>query len=458
VTATSILLIDDDPEILELVGSFLEMKGFQVHAAESGRAGLSLFEEYRHSMVITDYMLPDVDGLDVSRQVLDIDPDCIVVLITGHGTIENAVTAIKSGVFDYILKPFDLKQIEVAVHKSQKALELRMENRRLREAISETEEADQIIGKGRSVQELKALIRRIGPTQSTVLITGESGTGKELVAKAIHAASPRREGPFVPINCGAIPDTLLEDELFGHVKGAFTDAVGERTGKFEQASDGTLFLDEIGTMSLSLQAKLLRVLQEREFTPLGSEQSRKVNVRLIAATNLNLQVEIREGRFRDDLYYRLNVIPVVLAPLRERKEDIVELIEYFNTRFSSLMGFPPIRFESRSMKAVYEYSWPGNVRQLENFVERMIVLQPEGGVVRFEDLPGEIRNRTDVDEDVQDLAHGINLKALVEDVERGYIVRALDVTRGVKSEAARLLGLKRTTLIQKMKKLGIELN
>jgi len=455
---TRILLIDDDQEILELVGSFLEMKGFQTDTAESGRIGLSLFEEHRHSMVITDYMLPDVDGLDISRQVLDLDPDCIVVLITGHGTIENAVTAIKSGVFDYILKPFDLKQIEVAVHKAQKAMELRLENRRLREAISETEEADQIIGKGRSIQELKTLIRRIGPTQSTVLITGESGTGKELVAKAIHAASPRRDGPFVPINCGAIPDTLLEDELFGHVKGAFTDAVGERTGKFEQAENGTLFLDEIGTMSLSLQAKLLRVLQEREFTPLGSEQSRKVDIRLIAATNLNLQNEIREGRFRDDLFYRLNVIPVVLAPLRERKEDIVELIEYFNSRFSSLMGFSPIRFESRSMKAVYDYSWPGNVRQLENFVERMIVLQPQGGVVRFEDLPGEIRNRSDGDDDQQDISHGVNLKALVEDVERGYILRALDVTRGVKSEAARLLGLKRTTLIQKMKKLGIEFN
>ncbi len=450
------MLIDDDLEILDLVGSFLEMKGYEVDVAESGGDGLRLYEQHRHSLVITDYMLPDVNGLDISRQILDTDPDCILILITGHGTIENAVTAIKAGVFDYILKPFDLKQIEVAVHKAQKAMDLRSENKRLREAMAETEEADQIIGRSRGIHDLKSMIRRISPTQSTVLITGESGTGKELVAKAIHAASPRRDGPFVPINCGAIPDTLLEDELFGYVKGAFTDAIGERTGKFEQAEDGTIFLDEIGTMSLALQAKLLRVLQEREFTPLGSEESRKVDVRVIAATNLNLQREIKENRFRDDLFYRLNVIPVRIPPLRERKEDIVELIDYFNNRFSNLMGFPPIRFEPRAIKAVFEYEWPGNVRQLENFVERMIVLQPEGGVVRFEELPGEIRNRQDLEENIYDLEKGIDLKQLVENMERSYILRAMELSNGVKSEAARMLGLKRTTLIQKIKKLGVD--
>lgn len=450
------MLIDDDLEILDLVGSFLEMKGYEVDAAESGGDGLRLYERHRHQLVITDYMLPDVNGLDISRQILDTDPDCILILITGHGTIENAVTAIKAGVFDYILKPFDLKQIEVAVHKAQKAMDLRSENKRLREAMAETEEADQIIGRSRGIHDLKTMIRRISPTQSTVLITGESGTGKELVAKAVHAASPRRDGPFVPINCGAIPDTLLEDELFGHVKGAFTDAIGERTGKFEQAEGGTIFLDEIGTMSLALQAKLLRVLQEREFTPLGSEESRKVDVRVIAATNVNLQREIKENRFRDDLFYRLNVIPVRIPPLRERKEDIVELIDYFNTRFSNLMGFPPIRFEPRAIKAVFEYEWPGNVRQLENFVERMIVLQPEGGVVRFEELPGEIRNRQDLEENIYDLEKGIDLKQLVENMERSYILRAMESSNGVKSEAARMLGLKRTTLIQKIKKLGID--
>jgi len=452
-----ILLIDDDPEILDLVGSFLEMKGFEVDPAESGREGLDLYEQYGHNLVICDYRLPDLDGLDVSQQILEGNPDCVIILITGHGSIENAVTAIKAGVFDYILKPFDLKQIEVAIHKAQKAMELRMENKRLRQAISHSEEEDQIIGKSRPILELKKLIRRISPTRSTVLITGESGTGKELVAKAIHVVSARKDSPFVPINVGAIPDTLLEDELFGHVKGAFTDAVTDRVGKFEQASGGTLFLDEIGNMSLPLQAKLLRVLQEREVTPLGSGESRQVDVRVIAATNVDLKEEIAAGRFREDLYYRLNVIPVHIPPLRERKEDIVELIEFFNQRFSALMGFPHIRFDTQAMRAIYDYGWLGNVRQLENFVERMIVLQPENGLVKLENLPGEIRYHHE-GASGGELGEGVDLKARVEAIERDYIMKALDASGGVKSVAARRLGLKRTTLIQKMKKLGIENN
>ena len=452
-----VLLVDDDPEILELVGSFLEMKGHQVDTAESGREGLALFREHRHPLVISDYMLPDINGLDTSREILKIDDDSIIILITGHGSIESAVNAIKAGVFDYLLKPFDLSQIEVAIHKADKERELRHENRRLREAISEETRSETLIGRSRCMAELKALIRRISGTNSTVLITGESGTGKELVARAIHSASTRKDEAFVAINCGAIPENLLEDELFGHVKGAFTDAVSERMGRFEQAQGGTIFLDEIGNMSLTLQAKLLRVLQERVVTPLGSETPRSVDVRVVTATHENLKEEIREGRFREDLFYRLNVLPIRIPPLRERKEDIPDLIDFFNYRFSQLMGFPRVSFEPAAMKAIFNYYWPGNVRQLENFIERMMVLQPENHVIRFEDLPVDIRRGlADDDSGFQFQGGTTNLKEKTEELERTYIIEAMKLSGGIKSEAAKRLGLKRTTLIQKMKKLAID--
>ncbi len=450
-----VLLIDDDPEILDLLSSFLEMKGYEVDTAETGKDGLSLFSAGKYSLVISDYMLPDIDGLQASRQILSIDEDALIILITGHGSIESAVSAIKAGVFDYILKPFDLDQIEVAIHKAEKVTALKAENVKLRQVIAQSEGADNMIGRSRSMKELKRLIRRVAVTQATVLVTGESGTGKELVAQAIHRASPRAKGPFIPVNCGAIPDNLLEDELFGHKKGAFTDAIADRIGRFEQAEGGSIFLDEIGNMSLALQAKLLRVLQERIVSPLGGDESRPVDVRVIAATNLFLADEIRKGRFREDLYYRLNVIPIHIPPLRERTDDIPQLIDFFNHRFSRLMGFPEIRFSSKAMKCIFEYSWPGNIRQLENFVERMIVLQPEGHLVQPEDLPSDIHLGSTDNLDSYVFEGRIDLKAKLTEMERSYIEQALALSGGTRSEAARLLGLKRTTLIQKMKKLGI---
>jgi len=450
-----VLLIDDDPEILDLLSSFLAMKGYEVDLAETGRAGLEMFRKDRYSLVISDYMLPDIDGLEAGRQILSMDRNALIILITGHGSIESAVSAIKAGVFDYILKPFNLEQIEVAIHKAEKVIALRAENIKLREVIARSEGADNLIGRSRAMKTLKGLIRRVAVTQATVLITGESGTGKELVAKAIHRASHRAKGPFIPVNCGAIPDNLLEDELFGHKKGAFTDAVSDRAGRFEQAEGGTIFLDEIGNMSLSLQAKLLRVLQERTVSPLGSGELKPVDVRVIAATNLSLADEIKGGRFREDLFYRLNVIPIHIPPLRERTDDIPQLIDFFNRRFSGLMGFPEIRFSRKAMKYIFEYHWPGNIRQLENFVERMIVLQPEGHVVQPEDLPSEIYLGAGGNYDVHGFEGRMDLKAKLQEMERAYIEQALELSRGKRSEAARRLGLKRTTLIQKMKKLDI---
>jgi len=431
------------------------MKGYEVDTAETGKDGLSLFRSGEYSLLISDYILPDFDGLQVSRQILSMDENALIILITGHGSIESAVSAIKAGVFDYILKPFDLEQIEVAIHKAEKVIALRVENMKLREVIARSEGADNLIGRSRAMKELKGLIRRVGATQATVLVTGESGTGKELVAQAIHRASPRADGPFIPINCGAIPDNLLEDELFGHLKGSFTDAITDRIGRFEQAEGGSIFLDEIGNMSLALQAKLLRVLQERIVSPLGGEEQRPVNVRVIAATNLFLAEEIKKGRFREDLYYRLNVIPIHIPPLRERTDDIPQLIDFFNRRFSGLMGFPEIRFSSTAMKYIFEYRWPGNIRQLENFVERMIVLQPEGHIVQPEDLPSDIHMGATGGIDTYILEGSIDLKAKLTEMERFYIEQALELSGGTRSQAARRLGLKRTTLIQKMKKLEI---
>ncbi len=450
-----VLLIDDDPEILDLLSSFLKMKGYEVDLAETGRAGLDKFRNNQYSLVISDYMLPDIDGLETGRQILSMDQNALIILITGHGSIESAVSAIKAGVFDYILKPFNLEQIEVAIHKAEKVIALRAENIKLREVIARSEGADNLIGRSRAMKTLKGLIRRVAVTQATVLITGESGTGKELVAKAIHRASLREKAPFVPVNCGAIPDNLLEDELFGHKKGAFTDAISDRVGRFEQAEGGTIFLDEIGNMSLSLQAKLLRVLQERTVSPLGSGELKPVDVRVIAATNLSLADEIKSGRFREDLFYRLNVIPIHIPPLRERTDDIPQLIDFFNRRFSSLMGFSEIRFSRQAMKCIFEYQWPGNIRQLENFVERMIVLQPEGHIVQPEDLPSEINLRVTGTYDIHGFDGQIDLKAKLQEMEQAYIEQALEFSRGKRSEAARRLGLKRTTLIQKMKKLNI---
>lgn len=452
---TKILLIDDDNDILETVGEFLRFKNFQVSTTTNGAEGLNSFKTNDFQLVICDYMLPDINGLELFKQMLKINKNCILILITGHGTIEGAVTAIKMGIFDYIIKPIKLKQLELTIERALKVLKLKNENIKLRKQLKIYSKKKEIIGESSSIIKIKELIERIAPTSATILVTGESGTGKELVAKSIHDQSERRDNPFIAIDCGAIPENLLEDELFGHVKGAFTDASTNREGKFEAADKGTIFLDEIGNMSLQLQTKLLRVIQEKEITPIGSSSVKYIDVRIVAATNLDLKEEILKGNFREDLYYRLNVIPIHLPPLRERKVDIPRLIEHFNQKASIKNSLPIVTFSKDVLNLLIKYRWQGNIRELENTIERLVILQPSNGNIKIENLPDELRFQKNYDI-IQSIHPGFNLDAVVKNIEQKYINEALEISGGVKAKAAKLLGLKRTTLVQKIKKINIQ--
>jgi len=451
---TKILLIDDDNEIIETVGEFLHIKNFSVHSETQGLKGLQKFKSDDFPIVICDYMLPDINGLELFKKMLKIKKDCILILITGHGSIEGAVAAIKLGVFDYITKPIRLKHLEITIEKALKVLSLKRENTKLKQQLQIYRENKEIVGNSKPITQIKNLIQRIAPTDATVLITGESGTGKELVAKSVHNQSHRKDKPFIAIDCGAIPENLLEDELFGHVKGAFTDANKTREGKFQVANSGTIFLDEIGNMSLQLQTKLLRVIQEKEITPIGSSKVISVDVRIIAATNLDLKKQIKKGLFREDLYYRLNVIPIHIPPLRERKNDIPKLIEHFNEIAALRNKMPKVVFSKEVLHILINYNWPGNIRELENTIERLVILQPEDRVIKLENLPEELKvtNNYDI---IKSIQPGFNLDKVIKNIERKYIEDALNISGGIKAKAAKLLGLKRTTLVQKIKKLNI---
>ncbi len=451
---TKILLIDDDNIIIETVGEFLRLKNFLVSSETKGLKGLQKFKSDDFPIIICDYMLPDINGLELFKKMLKIKKDCILILITGYGSIEGAVAAIKLGVFDYITKPINLKHLEITIEKALKVLSLKRENIKLKKQLQIYKKNKEIVGNSKPIAQIKDLIQRIAPTNATVLITGESGTGKELVAKSIHNQSNRKDKPFIAIDCGAIPENLLEDELFGHIKGAFTDANKTREGKFQVANNGTIFLDEIGNMSLQLQTKLLRVIQEKEITPIGSSQVISVDVRIIAATNLDLKKQIKKGLFREDLYYRLNVIPIHIPPLRERKNDIPKLIEHFNEVSAFRNSMPKVTFSKDVLSILINYNWPGNIRELENTIERLVILQPEDGVIKLENLPEELKisNNYDI---IKSIEPGFNLDEVIKNIEKKYIEDALNITGGIKAKAAKILGLKRTTLVQKIKKLNI---
>jgi DNA-binding NtrC family response regulator len=451
---SKILLIDDDNIIIETVGEFLRLKHFLVYSETKGFEGLKKFESEDFPIVICDYMLPDINGLELFKKMLTIKKDCILILITGHGSIEGAVAAIKLGVFDYITKPINLKHLEITIEKALKVLSLKRENIKLKQQLQLYSKTKEIVGNSKPITKIKDLIQRIAPTNATVLITGESGTGKELVAKSVHNQSNRKDKPFIAIDCGAIPENLLEDELFGHVKGAFTDANKDRQGKFQAANNGTIFLDEIGNMSLQLQTKLLRVIQEKEITPIGSSKIISIDVRIIAATNLDLKKQIKKGLFREDLYYRLNVIPIHIPPLRERKNDIPKLIDHFNEVSSFRNTMPKVTFSKEVLAILINYKWPGNIRELENTIERLVILQPEDGEIKPENLPEELKisNNYDI---IKSIEPGFNLDEVIKNIERKYIEDALNISGGIKAKAAKILGLKRTTLVQKIKKLNI---
>jgi DNA-binding NtrC family response regulator len=449
-----LLLVEDEAPLRQAIAEQLADRGYSVDQVDSGEAALTKLAEFAFDVIITDLRLPGIDGSVVLEAAVERYPDIVAIVVTGYGTVKSAVEAIKRGAWDFVSKPF---QIDELLHVLDAAIEqrrLKSENAYLRAQLDERYRFEGIIGKSPAMKRLFQLLETVAATNSTILITGETGTGKEVVARAIHHNSPRRHQRFVALNCSAIPESLLEAELFGHVRGAFTGAVGNRQGRLEQAHKGSLFLDEVGTMSMALQAKLLRALQEREFERVGDSHTIKVDVRVIAATNSDLTAMVADGQFREDLYYRLNVIPVRLPALRERREDIPLLVQHFLDKLRA-DGRPSTTISQDAIRRLMSYSWPGNVRQLENAIERAAAFGGNRGQIEAEDLSAEFLAppSTPLPSAIALPESGLDLDVLVSSIERDLIERSLERTNGNKGQAARLLNLKRTTLVEKLKRL-----
>ena len=440
-----ILIVDDDAAMRDYLRDELEHEGFRVLVAPGGRAGVERVKQGGVDLVVSDVKMPDLDGLDLLREVRAVDPSPYVITITAFGSIDTAIRAVKLGAYDYVTKPFEFDQLLMTIEKALGERELRSEVTRLRAEVARRDRLENLIGRSQAMQEIFDLIRRVSGSPANVLITGESGTGKELVARAIHAHSPRKGRPFVGVNCAAIPDTLLESDLFGYKRGAFTDARTDRQGLFVEADGGTIFLDEITELPLPLQPKLLRVLQEHEVRPLGASRAERIDVRVIAATNRDIEASLREGEFREDLYYRLNVIQVQIPPLRARTEDILPLGAHFLERSAARAGKALRGFSESANKILLGHHWPGNVRELENVVERAVALC-EREIVGPEDLPPALRERRNPDRLGAAVAQGLTLDQL----EREYIERVLQAEGGNKTRAAQRLGLDRKTLYRKL--------
>jgi two-component system, NtrC family, response regulator AtoC len=453
-----ILVVDDESYMREIVREALVSEGFIVDEAADGQAALALVRQCPYDVVITDLRLPGVAGEEILKETLAIFPETIVIIMTGFGNIQTAVDAIRRGAYDYLPKPFQLDEMVMRVEKALEERQLKSDNSILREALQSKYQFSNLIGNSPAMQNIYRLVATVADKTSTVLITGETGTGKELIARAIHYNGPRKDKPLICVNCGAIPANLLEDELFGHVKGAFTGAHQHRIGRFEQANQGTLFLDEIGDLPLELQIKLLRVLQEREFQKIGGTGSVKVDVRIIAATNADLMEKVRQGEFREDLYYRLNVIPIHISPLRQRREDIPLLISHFTRKFCSDQHLPLKRVSHAAIKQLLAFEWPGNIRQLENVMEMAVTLSGDRELLDLEDFPTvtapeqehEIFRKIEIPDE------GIHFNTLVSQLEKRLILQSLEVAGGNKKKAASLLHLKRTTFVEKLKRMGMD--
>lgn len=459
-TSRSTVLIIDDEEIMRDVFSRVVADGgHQVLLAASGEEGLKLIGREPVDLVLLDLMLPGIGGLETLEQILELDPDLAVIMVTAYASIENAVRATRLGAFDFVTKPFRNEELLLVIKNGIRQRRLELENRQLKSSLHRRQGHFQnIVGKSEPIRRVTDLITQVGPGRSTVLITGESGTGKELVAKAVHNLSPRRDRAFVPVNSGSIPSELLESELFGHVKGAFTGATATKKGLFEIAHEGTIFLDEIDTVPVQTQAKLLRVLQEREFRPVGGVRSIKVDVRIVAATNVDLKRAVREGRFREDLYYRLKVITLDVAPLRDRRDDIPLLSHHFLTRFSRENGKTLNSIDQDALRVLMNYDWPGNVRELENAIERAVVLSGTSGSIRSELLPREILDSTSGRPDgIPPQSRNGSLRELVLEFERNLILLAMERANWNQRKAASLLKVKPTTLNAKLKRLQVRI-
>jgi DNA-binding NtrC family response regulator len=439
-----ILFVDDDQQILEIVSAYLSRFGYNVETASNGNLAIDKIQQKDYSVVFTDLIMPEISGLDLLRSVKRLNPSTEVVIVTGYGTIESAIEALKLGGYDYLQKPINFERLKILIERIIEKRKLLLENIQIRQRLKDRFSFDQLVGKSPKMQQLYEIIDRISTGSPTVLIQGESGTGKELVANVIHQNSVRRDKPFIPVNCGAIAEGLLESELFGHVKGAFTGAIKDNIGLFKAADGGTIFLDEIAEVPPALQVKLLRALQERKIRPVGDTREFSIDVRVIAATNKVLEKAIENKSFRKDLYYRLNVISIHLPSLREIKEDIPYLVQHFIKKFSQETSRLVTRVAPEALDLLMRYNWPGNVRQLENIIERAFALG-EGDMICVSDLPSEIRNMDRLST-IDDAC--LNL---VEN-EKVLIKRALQQAKGNKAEAAQLLGINITTVYRKMEK------
>ncbi len=450
-----VLVVDDEEVIRDVLGTLLTREGHEVTAAATAGEAVSLFEADPHDVVLLDLMLPDRSGLEVLRDILRRDADAVVVIVTAYSSIEGAIEAMREGAFHYIPKPFQNEEVLLTLRKGAEARRLTEENRRLREELSLRYGLGRIVGKSESMRKVFELVRLAGPSRSTILVEGESGTGKELVARAIHTHSPRAGAPFVTVNSGSMPTDLLESNLFGHIKGAFTGAIANKKGLFEVADSGSIFFDEIGTISMETQAKLLRVLQEKEFMRVGSVDTQKVDTRVIAATNVDLKKWVAEGRFRDDLYYRLCVITIQIPPLRDRREDIPLLAEHFMRIYASENQKPIGGLDPEAYRALLDHDWPGNVRELENAIERAVVLCPPGGKIGLGLLPESVLSPDRGELPIRLPENGATYKQMVEEYERRLIRTALRRTGGVQKRAAEMLKIKPTTLHEIIKRLEI---
>ena len=466
-----LLLVEDEAPLREALAERLVEQGFDVQQAESGEQAIEHLAEFAFDIVVTDLRLPGLDGTRVLEAALLRYPDIVGIIVTGYGTVKDAVEAIKRGAADFVTKPFQFDELLHAISSALERRRLKAENAYLRAQLQERYKFEGLIGRSPAMRALFQLLETVSASASTILVTGETGTGKEVVARAIHHNSPRRAQRFVALNCGAIPETLLEAELFGHVRGAFTGAIGTRQGRLEQAHKGTLFMDEVGTMSAGMQMKLLRVLQEREFERIGDTHTTKVDVRVVAATNSDLQKMVADGSFREDLFYRLNIIPIHLPALRERKEDIPLLVQHFLRKFSvaepGVAGSKPpqtrgaeseprpLSISQQAMRCLMAYSWPGNVRQLENAIERAVALSGGRTQIETADLTPDIQQASHASAapDVNLPEGGIDFDRYISRIEHDLIRRALEKTGGNKGQASKLLNLKRTTLVEKLKRL-----
>jgi DNA-binding NtrC family response regulator len=444
-----ILVVDDEKIIRDGSSRILAKEGYAVITAGSGEEALERYDREPFDLILLDVKMPGIGGIETLRKLKEIDPGLTVLIVTGYPSTETAVKAIKLGAYDYVTKPFTPDVLRVAVNRALERKTLLNENQHLRQQLKMKDEVDTIIGQSESMRNIYELVRRTAPTDSTVLITGESGTGKELVARAIHDYSLREEGEFVTVDCSSLVETLLESELFGHVKGSFTGAIQAKYGSFELANGGTFFFDEIGNLSLDIQAKLLRAIQEKEIKPVGGEKSIKVDVRIIAATNQDLRQAIANKSFREDLYYRLNVVPIHIPPLRERKEDIPLLVNHFLKKYNRKKEVPVTRVEPETTKLLMSYHWPGNVRELENSIERALILEDGDTLLpgNFPWLAGKRQMRT---------VAGSSKVYSLEELEKQHIGRVLKETEGHRGKAANLLGIDRKTLYQKIKKYGLD--